>query len=58
MFTDVEKFVIMVEVMSKKDLHPKDYRYVVFSDEVAKFSFLTRSTAQSDETIKWTDGNE
>jgi len=57
-FTDVEKFVIMVEVMSKKDLHPKDYRYVVFSDEVAKFSFLTRSTAQSDETIKWTDGNE
>ncbi|MBR3368395.1 type B 50S ribosomal protein L31 [Candidatus Saccharibacteria bacterium] len=44
--------------MSKKELHPKDYRYVVFSDEAAKFSFLTRSTAQSDETIKWTDGKE
>lgn len=44
--------------MSKTDLHPKDYRFVVFSDEAAKFSFLTKSTAKSDETIKWTDGNE
>ena len=44
--------------MSKKDLHPKDYGFVVFSDEAAKFSFLTRSTAKSDEKIKWTDGNE
>ncbi len=44
--------------MSKTDLHPKDYRFVVFSDEAANFSFLTRSTAQSEETIKWTDGNE
>ena len=30
---------------------------MVFADEAAKFSFLTRSTAQSDETVKWTDGN-
>ena len=44
--------------MSKNELHPKDYRYVVFSDEAAKFSFLTKSTAKSEETIKWTDGNE
>ena len=44
--------------MSKKDLHPKDYRFVVFSDEAAGFSFLTKSTAISEETIKWTDGNE
>ena len=44
--------------MSKKDLHPKDYRFVVFADDAAKFSFLTRSTAKSEETIKWTDGNE
>ena len=42
----------------KKSIHPKDYRYVVFSDEVAKFAFLTKSTAKSDETIKWTDGKE
>lgn len=44
--------------MSKKDLQPKDYDFVVFSDEAAKFSFLTRSTAKSDEKIKWTDGKE
>ena len=44
--------------MSKKELHPKDYRFVVFSDEAAGFSFLTKSTAKSEETIKWKDGNE
>lgn len=44
--------------MSNKVSHPKDYRYVVFADEAANFSFLTRSTAQSTETIKWEDGNE
>lgn len=27
-------------------------------DEAANFSFLTRSSAQSEETIKWTDGQE
>ena len=42
--------------MSKKELQPKDYRFVVFADEAANFSFLTKSTAKSDETIKWTDG--
>ena len=44
--------------MSKKELHPKDYRDVVFSDEAAGFSFLTKSTAKSEETIKWEDGKE
>lgn len=44
--------------MSNKVSHPKDYRYVVFMDEAANFSFLTRSTAQSEETIKWEDGQE
>ena len=44
--------------MSKKDIHPKDYRYVVFSDEAAGFSFLSKSTAPTSETIKWEDGNE
>ena len=44
--------------MSKQELHPKDYRFVVFADDAANFSFLTKSTAKSEETIKWTDGNE
>ena len=42
----------------KKDLHPTNYRPVVFVDENAKFSMLTKSTAQSNETVKWEDGNE
>ena len=42
----------------KKNIHPQDYRLVVFSDEAAGFSFLTRSTAPTTETIKWEDGNE
>ncbi len=44
--------------MSTKVSQPQDYRYVVFMDEAAGFKFLTRSTAQSEETIKWEDGNE
>ena len=42
----------------KTKLHPTEYRPVVFSDEVAGFAFLTQSTAQTTETIKWEDGNE
>ena len=42
----------------KNNLHPTDYRPVVFSDDVAGFAFLTQSTAQTTETIKWEDGNE
>ncbi len=42
----------------KSSIHPQNYRLVVFSDEQAGFSFLTKSTAESDETIKWEDGNE
>ncbi len=40
----------------KPDIHPK-YRPVVFMDASADFSFLTRSTVETDETIEWSDGN-
>jgi len=39
----------------KPDIHPK-YDYVVFRDRSADFAFLTRSTATSQKTIEWTDG--
>ena len=42
----------------KKDLHPGNYRLVVFEDLNNGFRILTRSTASSDETTKWDDGNE
>lgn len=41
----------------KSSIHPTTYRPVVFSDDQAGFAFLTQSTAQTDETIKWEDGN-
>ena len=42
----------------KKDIHPKQYRFVVFKDMSNSEAFLSRSTARSSETIKWEDGNE
>ena len=42
----------------KKDLHPKGYRFVVFKDMSNGYAFLTKSTANSKETIEWEDGNE
>lgn len=41
----------------KEGIHP-DYREVVFQDVSADFAFLTRSTLESSETIKWEDGKE
>lgn len=40
----------------KPGIHPA-YRPVVFRDRVADFAFLTRSTATSDKTVEWEDGN-
>ncbi len=42
----------------KKDLHPENYRMVVFKDMSNGDAFLTRSTANTSETIEWEDGNE
>jgi large subunit ribosomal protein L31 len=39
----------------KDKIHP-EYRPVVFLDAAANFSFLSRSTVKSNQTIKWTDG--
>jgi large subunit ribosomal protein L31 len=36
----------------KKDLHPKNYRQVVFQDLNNGTTFVTRSTVSTDETIK------
>lgn len=47
-----------IKVIMKKDLHPDNYRLVVFQDTSSDFKILTRSTAASNETIKWEDGNE
>lgn len=41
----------------KKDIHP-NYRPVVFQDVSSDFSFVTRSTINTSETVTWEDGNE
>ncbi|MFD3463010.1 type B 50S ribosomal protein L31 [Nocardia fluminea] len=40
----------------KPGIHP-DYHPVVFEDASTGKQFLTRSTATSDRTIEWSDGN-
>ena len=42
----------------RKDIHPKEYRLVVFKDISNDFSFITRSTVNTKESIKWEDGKE
>ena len=42
----------------KKDIHPKEYRLVIFEDLNNGFRILTRSTVKSEEVAKWDDGNE
>ena len=42
----------------RKDIHPSNYRLVVFKDTSNDTTFLSKSTAASSETIVWEDGNE
>jgi large subunit ribosomal protein L31 len=42
----------------KKDIHPKDYRLVVFKDMSNDYAFLSKSTIQTKESILWEDGME
>jgi large subunit ribosomal protein L31 len=42
----------------KKDIHPKDYKSVVFQDMSNGYTFMSKSTAYTKETIKWEDGKE
>ncbi len=42
----------------KKDLHPKDYRLVVFKDMSNGYTFITKSTVKTKDKIEWEDGKE
>lgn len=42
----------------RKDIHPENYRFVVFKDMTNDTTFLSKSTANSKETVTWEDGNE
>ena len=42
----------------KKDIHPKNYRAVIFADNSSGDKFLIPSTIDTKEVEKWTDGKE
>lgn len=42
----------------KKDIHPKNYRKVIFHDNSSGTRFLIGSTIPTSETAKWEDGEE
>jgi large subunit ribosomal protein L31 len=42
----------------KKDIHPTEYRDVIFIDDSSGEKFLISSTVNTEETEKWEDGKE
>jgi large subunit ribosomal protein L31 len=42
----------------KAGIHPENYRLVVFKDMSNEYTFITKSCADTKETIKMEDGNE
>lgn len=49
---------LKIRIIMKTEIHPKNYRLVVFKDMSCDQTFLTRSAAETKETIVWEDGNE
>ena len=42
----------------KQDIHPANYREVVFKDVGADKAWITRSTVTTEKSITWEDGKE
>jgi large subunit ribosomal protein L31 len=42
----------------KTGIHPENYRLVVFKDMSNDHTFITKSCADTKDTIVWEDGNE
>lgn len=42
----------------RKEIHPKEYRTVVFKDMSNETAFISKSTIKTKDTIVWEDGNE
>ncbi len=55
---DLNKAAMCKTNYMKKDIHPSNYRFVVFRDTSNGSMFLSRSTASSKEMVKWEDGKE
>ena len=46
------------KINRKKDMHPSNYRFVVFRERSKNTRGRSRSTASSRETVQWEDGKE
>jgi len=42
----------------KKGIHPQEYRTVIFKDLSNDISFMSKSCANTKDTIEWEDGKE
>ena len=42
----------------RKDIHPTDYRFVIFKDMSNEYAFMTKSAVKTKDTIEWEDGKE
>ena len=42
----------------RKDIHPKEYRFVIFKDMSNEITFITKSTVNTRDSIVWEDGKE
>ncbi len=42
----------------KTDIHPENYRMVIFHDNSSGARFLVGSTVETEQTDKWEDGKE
>jgi large subunit ribosomal protein L31 len=42
----------------KKGIHPQEYRTVIFKDLSNDISFMSKSCANTKDTVVWEDGNE
>jgi len=47
---------LQISITMKKDIHPKDYRLVVFKDMSNDHSFISKSAVKTRETMVWEDG--
>jgi len=54
---NIQRLPLVKEVM-KKDIHPNNYRTVVFKDISTDEGFIGRSCIDSKEMITWEDGKE
>jgi large subunit ribosomal protein L31 len=58
----IQKYFLILHSQIKKEMkkgiHPESYRFVVFKDTSNDYSFMTRSTVATKDTITWEDGKE